>query len=86
MKRVKYQRIGSEGVSIDKMPENLKDAIVAIEDHRFYEHNGFDVKGIISSLFLKFKVRKNKSRRQYNYSTINKDCAFIRERTYKRKA
>ena len=34
-------------VSIDKVPKNLQNAFVAIEDERFYEHNGIDVKGII---------------------------------------
>lgn len=31
-------------VSISKMPTNLKNAFVAIEDQRFYEHNGMDLK------------------------------------------
>ena len=34
-------------VSIDKVPKNLQNAFVAIEDERFYEHNGIDIKGII---------------------------------------
>ncbi len=34
-------------VTIDEIPENLQNAFVAIEDERFYEHNGIDVKGII---------------------------------------
>ncbi len=31
-------------VSVAKMPTNLKNAFVAIEDERFYEHNGMDFK------------------------------------------
>lgn len=34
-------------VTMDKIPQNLADAFVAIEDERFYEHNGIDIKGII---------------------------------------
>lgn len=34
-------------VTMDKIPQNLADAFVAIEDARFYEHNGIDIKGII---------------------------------------
>ncbi|MDE6313951.1 MAG: PBP1A family penicillin-binding protein [Lachnospiraceae bacterium] len=34
-------------VSIDKIPKNLQNAFVAIEDERFYEHNGIDIRGII---------------------------------------
>ncbi|MCR5510670.1 MAG: transglycosylase domain-containing protein [Lachnospiraceae bacterium] len=34
-------------VSMDQVPINLQHAFVAVEDSRFYEHNGIDVKGII---------------------------------------
>lgn len=34
-------------VSIDKIPLNMQHAIVAVEDERFYEHNGIDVRGIL---------------------------------------
>lgn len=34
-------------VSIDKIPLNMQHAIVAIEDERFYEHNGIDIRGIL---------------------------------------
>lgn len=33
-------------VGMDSIPQNLADAFVAIEDERFYEHNGIDIKGI----------------------------------------
>ncbi len=34
-------------VTIDEIPLHLQHAFVAIEDERFYEHNGIDIKGII---------------------------------------
>lgn len=34
-------------VTIDMVPENLQHAFVAVEDQRFYEHNGIDIQGII---------------------------------------
>ena len=46
----------SEGVTVDQVPAHLKDAIVAIEDHRFYQHKGFDVKGIFRAFFLNLKA------------------------------
>ncbi len=39
-----------EPISIKKMPDSIKKAIVAIEDERFYEHNGVDIKGLIRSV------------------------------------
>lgn len=39
-------------VTIDEIPENLKNAFIAIEDERFYEHNGVDAKGIIRAAYI----------------------------------
>ena len=33
--------------TIDEIPADLQHAFVAIEDERFYEHNGIDIQGII---------------------------------------
>lgn len=34
-------------VTLDKIPKDLQNAVVAIEDERFYEHNGIDIRGIL---------------------------------------
>lgn len=34
-------------VTLDMVPEDLQHAFVAIEDERFYEHNGIDITGIL---------------------------------------
>ena len=34
-------------VTIDQIPKDLQHAFIAIEDERFYEHNGIDMKGIL---------------------------------------
>ncbi len=39
-------------VTNDMIPENLAHAFVAIEDERFYEHNGIDIQGIIRAGFV----------------------------------
>jgi penicillin-binding protein 1A len=39
-------------VTQDMIPENLAHAFVAIEDERFYEHNGIDIQGIIRAGFV----------------------------------
>ena len=37
-------------ISIDEIPLNMQHAIVAIEDSRFYEHNGVDPQGMLRAL------------------------------------
>lgn len=39
-------------VAKDMIPENLAHAFVSIEDKRFYEHNGIDIKGIIRAAYV----------------------------------
>lgn len=34
-------------VTLEKIPKDLQHAVVAIEDERFYEHNGIDIRGIL---------------------------------------
>lgn len=44
-------------VNISMIPQNLSDAFVAIEDERFYEHNGIDIKGIVRAAVSTIKNR-----------------------------
>ena len=39
-------------VKIEKVPPRLKQAFIAIEDARFYEHHGIDYKGIARAVWL----------------------------------
>ncbi|MGI6007948.1 MAG: transglycosylase domain-containing protein [Ruminococcus sp.] len=47
LQRLSSSSSNRTSVSIDKIPEDMQHAIVAIEDERFYEHNGIDVRGIL---------------------------------------
>ena len=51
---------------IDKIPQKVRDAFVAMEDERFYQHSGIDVRGIFRAAFSVVKVRGLK----YGASTI----------------
>ena len=68
----------------DEIPKNMLNAIVAIEDARFYSHNGVDIKRIVGSLFSNMR-----SSTTQGASTIT--CQLIKmrilssEQTYKRK-
>lgn len=37
-------------IKIENVPQNMKDAVLAIEDRRFYQHSGVDFKGILRAI------------------------------------
>ncbi len=43
-------------VTMDNVPENLANAFVAIEDQRFYQHNGIDIQGLLRAGFQFLKT------------------------------
>ncbi|MCH1627063.1 transglycosylase domain-containing protein [Ferdinandcohnia quinoae] len=45
-----------DGVSFDQIPDHVINAVIAIEDHRFYEHPGVDYVGIFRALFRNIKA------------------------------
>ncbi|WP_082232625.1 transglycosylase domain-containing protein [Halobacillus massiliensis] len=48
-------RENREWISLEEMNEELVDATLAIEDHRFYNHFGFDLKRIASAVLTDIK-------------------------------
>jgi penicillin-binding protein 2A len=46
----------NEGVSIKQVPDSMKNAIISIEDHRFYQHHGVDFIGTSRALFRDLKA------------------------------
>ncbi|WP_404449013.1 PBP1A family penicillin-binding protein [Sutcliffiella horikoshii] len=45
-----------EGVPSEEIPEVMKQAVVAVEDQRFYEHDGFDFVGTVRALTTNVKA------------------------------
>ena len=70
---------------LDNISEDYKNAVVAIEDHRFYTHSGIDVFSIIRSIYANIK---NKSL-DYGASTITQQVGrlmyFSQEKSFIRK-
>ncbi len=68
------------------IPLHLRDAFVAIEDERFYEHGGIDMKGIFRALISNIK---NKDLTGEGASTITqqviKNNVLTSDQTFKRK-
>lgn len=80
MTRLGYQRIYSED-----FPQFIKEAVVAVEDRRFYQHAGFDAKGIGRAIWVNLKAGSKAE----GGSTITQQLArtlFLgNEKTYTRK-
>ncbi|MHB8096833.1 MAG: transglycosylase domain-containing protein [Erysipelotrichaceae bacterium] len=45
-----------ENITYDDLPQNVIDAFVAIEDSRFFEHNGFDIPRFTKAVFENIKT------------------------------
>lgn len=45
-------------IPIEDIPQNMKDAIIAIEDRWFYEHPGFNPVAILRALYVDIRARK----------------------------
>ncbi|MYL49543.1 PBP1A family penicillin-binding protein [Halobacillus litoralis] len=72
-------------INIEEMPESIKDATLAIEDRRFYNHFGFDLKRIAAAALTDLK----QMRMAEGASTITQQYArnlyLSHDKTWKRK-
>lgn len=60
-KTLLYEIYGEEKrtwVSLDKIPDHLKKAVIATEDSNFYQHFGVDLKGIVRAVLTDLKIKK----------------------------
>lgn len=84
-KIVNRGNIYSNSVSYYELPKNLINAVVSIEDRRFFSHNGVDIFGIIRA----YHANKSAGRIVQGGSTITQQLAkllFLKsEKTFKRK-
>ena len=73
-------------VTLDKMPFLLRQAVVAVEDQRFYTHKGFDIFGIARAVLVNVEAGEI----QEGASTITqqtvKNLFLTSEQTFSRKA
>ena len=70
---------------LDDISNDYKNAVVAIEDHRFYDHSGIDILSIIRSTYVNFKSKSL----TYGASTIPQQVGrlmyFSQEKSFIRK-
>ena len=71
-------------VPIAAMPQRLRSAFVAVEDARFYSHNGIDIKRIIGSFVTNFLTGSQQGGSTITQQLI-KNTVLTNEMSYKRK-
>ena len=71
-------------VSIDTMPLTLQHAFVAVEDSRFYTHNGVDIKRIVGAFVANFVTGSQQGGSTITQQLI-KNTLLSSEQSYKRK-
>ena len=79
---------GSENriyATLDEMPEMLQNAFIAIEDTRFREHNGVDVKRIVGAFVYNFTGSGSTQGGSTITQQLIKQTILTSEQTYKRK-
>ena len=71
---IKMEEIYNDGNRIwlesERIPQVMKDAIVAIEDERFYQHNGVDIKRTTGAFLGWVKAKASGGSTSYGGSTI----------------
>jgi penicillin-binding protein 1A len=72
-------------VPSDKIPDVMKQATVAVEDERFYEHHGVDFQGVIRAMILNLKAGTVVQGGSTITEQYIKNAYIGDERTYQRK-
>lgn len=72
-------------VKINKIPQNLQNAFVAVEDARFYEHYGVDPRGILRAVWANMTDGSVSEGGSTITQQLAKNAYLTQERTLKRK-
>lgn len=65
-----YGHENREYAKLDEIPKNLQNAIISVEDERFYKHFGIDIKGILRAFVVTVKNKLTGSSGLEGASTI----------------
>lgn len=71
--KVQEIRESDNYTKLKDISDDYKNAVVAIEDHRFYNHNGIDILSILRSTYVNFKIKSL----DYGASTITQQVGRL---------
>ena len=70
----------------EDLSQNLKDAVVAVEDRRFYEHHGFDVNGVARAALVNLQYGEIEEGASTITQQLVKNLFLSHEQSFGRKA
>lgn len=80
-----YEDENRELVTLNEVPMHLVDALVSVEDSRFYQHKGVDYVGIIRAVFLNLKAGETTQGASTITQQLARNAYDLKQRSIKRK-
>src|SRR5258707_14916432 len=72
-------------VTYDQLPRDLVDAVVAIEDAKFYQHGGYDLEGMVRAALKNFAAGHVRQGASTITQQLARNSFALKERTFRRK-
>lgn len=87
LKRAVNSRIDRENyVPLSEIPDSMKQAVVAVEDNRFYSHHGFDLQGIARASLVNLQYGQIEEGASTITQQLVKNLFLSNEQSFGRKA
>lgn len=83
--RVKEIRLKSSYTKIDDIPKTYQYAVISVEDHRFYKHNGIDLTSILRAFITDVKSLSFKEGGSTITQQLSKNLYFTQDKKVQRK-
>jgi penicillin-binding protein 1A len=74
-----------ETVPYEQLPRDLVNAVVAVEDNKFYQHGGYDLSGIIRAALRNFTAGHVRQGASTVTQQLARNSFSLKERTFRRK-
>src|SRR5213079_2521125 len=74
-----------ETVPYDQLPRDLVNAVIAVEDAKFYQHGGYDLSGIVRAALKNFTAGHVRQGASTITQQLARNSFALKERTFRRK-
>jgi len=74
-----------ETIPYDQLPRDLVNAVVAMEDNKFYQHHGYDLFGIVRAALVNFFAGHVRQGASTITQQLARNSFALKEKTFRRK-